>query len=466
MAATKASPSKSKKTEREVVYSTPEARIVTLTADDAREYLGWEAVQQSGVGIPELETRMGEKARLTNNNKNRPIAWGHVEELVQEFLNGRWKMNGASISIGKTKEVMAGQHRLLALVIADYEYHKGKNKEEWQKRLKSPPTMEIVLVTGVDEDDETFATLNREKPATLADTLYRSGIWPAKTPSGTKITPTVRRRLSRMLDHAVKLLWGKTGAKIDPFAPRRNPTEALDFYRNHKKVLDCVMHVYTEDDGGKDEDGKKLPDPISQYVAPGIAAGMMYLMMVSESNGESYRDVASIADRSEKKLKFTRKDDAEKFWTLFGTSAELKPIRDAITKLENDPHVEKSPANVLSVIANGWNAVIQKDKLTPGRLIPKPVDKNGKMLVIPVSVGGIDTSGMTKRDILGIEEPEPQPEEEKEETQAEKFRKKNEKKQISRVESEESANGEDVPVEDVDDDVPADEEDEKPVGYE
>jgi hypothetical protein len=84
----------------------------------------------------------------TKNHRNRPVSESTVERYTQEIKAGRWKVNGQSISFGKSGNLLNGQHRLKAIIAA--------NK-----------AIESVVVYGVDDD--TFDTIDDGNKRSLAD---------------------------------------------------------------------------------------------------------------------------------------------------------------------------------------------------------------------------------------------------------------------------------------------------------
>lgn len=57
---------------------------------------------------------------LEMNTHNRPVREGYVELLANEIINGRWRdYTGDTIRISKDKIVLDGQHRMLAVVLAN-----------------------------------------------------------------------------------------------------------------------------------------------------------------------------------------------------------------------------------------------------------------------------------------------------------------------------------------------------------
>lgn len=59
------------------------------------------------------------KRWLRKNTKNRRIKQGNVERIADDILNDRWHENGQSIVFDVDGTIVDGQHRLLAIVLAD-----------------------------------------------------------------------------------------------------------------------------------------------------------------------------------------------------------------------------------------------------------------------------------------------------------------------------------------------------------
>lgn len=85
-----------------------------------------------------------------NRNKNRKVSDGTVLKYAEDIRQRRWRINGETIVMGKTGNILDGQHRLLAIIEA-----------------KMP--IEAFVVSGVD--DETFETLDSGRQRTPADVL-------------------------------------------------------------------------------------------------------------------------------------------------------------------------------------------------------------------------------------------------------------------------------------------------------
>lgn len=91
---------------------------------------------------------------LTEKNVlNRPIRDKHVAALAKDMAEGRWKVNGDTICLGKTR-LIDGQHRLWAVVMSEV-------------------TIQSFVVEGLDDD--VFDTKDVGRRRTAADTLAVRG---------------------------------------------------------------------------------------------------------------------------------------------------------------------------------------------------------------------------------------------------------------------------------------------------
>lgn len=55
---------------------------------------------------------------LEKNTSNRKVRTNHVKELSRDITNGHWDLNGEAIKISKRGEILDGQHRLHAILVA------------------------------------------------------------------------------------------------------------------------------------------------------------------------------------------------------------------------------------------------------------------------------------------------------------------------------------------------------------
>lgn len=409
-------PKKTVKTEtRQVIYPEIDAKICAgpdaVTQQQAKDLLGWEE-ETDDVKFGADYFLMDEnkkKIRCHNNVRNRPFNEGHSRTLAQDLLNLHWRMNGETVVIGSTGRVLSGQHRLIALVLACQMW---ENQSHWKSRWRLEPTLETIVVMGVQETEDVTRTLDNVRPRTLGDVLFTSDAL-------AKVKTVDRKSVARMLDYAVRLLWDRTGARKDAYAPRRTHSESLDFLDLHPSVMKCVKHIYEEDQEGS----------IGKLVSPGTVAALMYLMASSGTDPRKYRDSEN---PSEKSLDLGNWDKAEEFWTLFSArSDDLKPLREAIGMLASeDTGIGGTPDEKIALVAKAWSAFAEVGKVEKGDLkLSYRTQDDVRYLADFPTFGGIDCGKPGKED---DEEEDKKSDPTPEEVEAEKVRIREEKEAKSK----------------------------------
>lgn len=317
------------------------------------------------------------KVKLLNNVTNRRIRWSQVDLLMQEILRHRWQLNGENIIIGKTGLILNGQHTLIALARACelWDLKQG----EWRTTWPEPPTIDKCIVFGIEETDDVVNTLDTGIGRSLTDVLYRSVYF-------SKLHKKHRAACARIADHAVRMMWLKTGAGMDAMAPKRTHAESLDFIERHPRLLECVKHIFEED--GDDH-------KISTHVLScGYAAAVMYLQAscLTESDKEDKSGYADAKDPDESYLDMSMFEKAEEFWHLIATGdTKLHPVRAAISAA-----IEEGGCGYderIGIITNAWNNWTANKKLTLDNVkIDSDLDlETGvKSLIDVPRLGGID----------------------------------------------------------------------------
>lgn len=364
-------PSIKRDDEREVIHERIVAKTHAgdraITAEMAKKILGWEEEKEGDKfgGTFLLKDERGTKVRCQNNLKNRPLVWANVRSLMQEILCGRWRMNGEPAIVGQTGQVLNGQHTLVALVLAVQAYE--KDPDRWQHVWDSQPTIDKLIVYGIEETDEVVNTLDTGRPRSLADVIYRSAHF-------SSFQEKRRKRAAKICDNAVRFLWERTGASADAFSPLRTHSESLDFIARHPGILECVKHVMEEDGDGR----------LAKLLHPGYAAGLLYLMASSATDPKEYREAQSPDENS---LSWDRFEDAQKFWTLVAADAqELRPMRAYLGSLGGGTRHER-----IAVMAKAWLAFSEGKKITAASVKLRHGDDDGvRTLAECPTVGGID----------------------------------------------------------------------------
>jgi hypothetical protein len=377
---------------RDVKFDTISSDVCTgdtaITVDDAKEILGWEETSE-GNYVREIYTLAKLKVLCKNNLTNRPLYKNVVQTLQQEILQGRWRMNGEPIIVGQTGLLLNGQHTLIALILANVRW--GQDKEAYEENWTTPPTIDKVVVSGVDEGDDTVNTMDTCKPRSLADVIYRSEYF-ASLPHGE------RKNASRMADHAIRLLWHRTGAKYDAFAQRKTHSESLDFLDRHPKLLECIKHIHEEDGEGA----------ISRYVGPGYAAGLLYLMGSSKSDPEPYRGSAHPSEESLDWSAWTRACDF--FVLLAAGGKDVSAVRRTIANRMEQGSL--TMAERWAILTNAWLAYSDGEPITEKSLKLSYTEKDGvTLLEEQPSVGGIDLGDPDTVDEDQVPMRDPKPEE-------------------------------------------------------
>ena len=298
-----------------------------ITEDMMKTLLGWEVINaKDGSALGRKDdyqlTYDGKYIKCHNNARNRPYneEWSHA--LAQQFLKRQFMFNGETMIIGETGLVLSAQHRGCGYLIACARYRKAKLKQEKKEDLdpddililqhwpNGAPVFESIIVYGIKEDHATVSTLDYNRPRSFGDVLYTSGIFAG----GKKVFGNgERERMTKMLGNCVKLVWERTGMKKnkDELTEYLTNPELTQYVTNHPKLADAVKHIYGENLAKKKDE---KTGPIANLIGPGTAAGLLYLMGMSNCDVTKYQ---ASHPREEKALKFDSKtwQKAEQFWT-------------------------------------------------------------------------------------------------------------------------------------------------------
>jgi len=363
---------------REVLYDRLRTQLATpLTADKAKELLGWQEESENvkfgtefHLRLPAAKDQQGVKVRCNNNISNRHLSLGTVMVLRQEILRGNWQLNGEPIIIGRTGLILNGQHTLIALALAALEW--TAKQGQWDN-WKTEPTIDKLVVFGIDETDAVVNTIDTGRPRTLADVIFRSEYF--KT-----VDRRDRQRLARMLDHAIRITWARTGAGSDAYAPRRTHAEALDFLSRHTKLLDAVRHIYEENG---------TTNTVGKYLSPGYSSGLLYLMAASGTGEDGEYSVT--AQPSEQLVDFKYWDKACEFFVLLAAGdVKFDPVRQALSAMIQEDG--GSMAERIAILIKAWGLFVSNKRMTTDALaLEYSKDEDGiPVLTDSPCLGGID----------------------------------------------------------------------------
>jgi hypothetical protein len=385
-----------------------------LTSENMKAMLGWEE-EPAGAKWGDLyllTDHLGKKIRCANNAHNRPFTEGWAKQLAYDLLNRNWAdsrngvpgsrtVNGETIIVGRTGRVLSAQHRGVALVLASQIWAGQPHwKEVWPD---GPPTMEAIVVYGVSEDPAVVRTLDNTRPRSLSDVLYTE-----QTCFG-KLSNTERLELCRILEAAVRVLWDRTGAREDAFAPYSSHSECLEFIQRHPRIIRCVKHIHDENKkvrGGAAGAGKKKAvRPLEYYVKPGTSSALMYLMAASATDINDYRTdaggaVLDLRERGEDRVDFRHWDKAVQFWSDL-SGGRLTQVRQAVASLSGpEGDIQVSADHKVAVVCKAWPHYLEEEDFDVKDILPKfgPVNEAGKRkLAEAVDLRGLDLGSTIDR---------------------------------------------------------------------
>lgn len=365
--------------------------VAPFTDDLAKEILGWQdeagfAValesQYTKAEIKNLNTsfgedylfkdRNGDKIRCGNNLHNRPFYAQTAEDWMLEILRRKWQFNGESMIVDKYGGCQDIQHRAIGLVWACQEWELDrklpKPQQKWQEFWPEKPTIDCIVVFGIEDSDDVVNTINTGKPRTLSDAIYRTS-WLADKPLGE------RQQLAKVIAGAVTYLWKRTEAKAGSLAPRRPHSESFEFLDNHKRLRDkCVPFIVAEGDGKK----------LTPYLSLGWASALLYLMGSASSDFGKYTKTGH-----EKSLDWSLYDKAEEFWTLFCNNAkELEPLREELERLPMEIGAEFK----VDMIVKAWTLFSDGQEIAPEAIQLNIGQEEGHYVLAEAKprLGGID----------------------------------------------------------------------------
>lgn len=385
---------------RDAVYTDIEVKLYqgdnALTVEQAKEYLGW--MEGPPEGKPEtppfLTDYHSKQVWLAHNDHNRPFDRGLCKTWESEILNKRWRLNGESMIIGRTGICISCQHRLVALVLAAQE--RDLHPDKWPL-WDCEPTMECLIVMGIDESSEVVDTIDTGKRRSLMDVIYRSELFEQMKASD-------RKQVSQIASYAIKCLADRTGILKDAYAPSRTHSEMIDVLHRHEKLLDAVKHIFEENEGGK----------IGKVIGAGYAAGLMYLMAAGATDPKQYQ---TSEFPSESLLDMSLWDKACEFWVLVATNnARIKPMREALNALlMPTPDEEGTATNSerMALVAKAWTAFAARGQVAAEDVVLKyhvDAEDGTRTLIECPTVGGVDVGNVKDTEDQPDAAPEPKPE--------------------------------------------------------
>lgn len=331
---------------RKVLYKTIQVRVFTkdpnhlpegaeltpMTSALAKTILGW-TQPEKGQKFEDylLKDRNKVTTVCSNNDGNRPFYYSLCLTYMHEILAGRWLMNGETMTIGNTGILLDAQHRLIALVLAAQEWTNNPDKYPF---WSSEPTIDCIVVFGVEESIVTKNTINVGKARSLGDALYA-----AKLFKGPK---NLVAKKAKIAEYAVRMLWMRTGAYDLCFSTKPSHAQSIEFVLRHPTLFKIVEEVFALDTktGGK----------LSQHLSLGYISGLTYLMAVDPADAKTYyeQDLPS-----EEGLRMTYLPGALRFLKEIAEhSKTVAPLRQALGELYEDGG---TLGERIGLFVAGWN---------------------------------------------------------------------------------------------------------------
>lgn len=326
--------------DRDKIYEQVEVRVFEpdgelLGEDLAKMLLGWTEPSEGEVFEDYLLKDLdGVTIQCSNNDLQRPYYSQSSIDLMWDILGGNWEFNLETIIIGETGLVLDGKHRLIALVLACQEYNRNPDRyPHWS----SQPEIPIIVGLGAKETKRLVNTIGTGKPRSLSDSFYASGLFDTKDKSEMK-------KLCRMAEHTIKMLWTRTDAKAEAYNAKFSHTDALEFIERHPTILEAISTLFQES-------GSDRPNPLSS-LAGAYAPALLYLMMTSDSDASSYKR----ADPPDESLvNFSSVEVAERYWVeLIEGSDQVSVVVDAIKELSEAGNYKADER--IAILIKGFNA--------------------------------------------------------------------------------------------------------------
>lgn len=417
---TKAKPSKGDKVEviqkKEVIY--PQVSIcgipipeksLKVTMANAKDYLGWETesdyynrikeeypkiekahclfndeflLRDASSGLNRLSK--GNKVRCSHNSRNRPFSESWARSLAYDILKGNWQFNMETIIISRTGDVLSGQHRLIALILACQEWA-GPNSLHWQELWPEEPYILSLVATGSSDEQKVVNTLDNVRSRSLGDIIYTSPVFADITNS------TTRKRASTVLQQAIEFLWKRIKVSREGGDVPRTQSILMEFCDQHKKIIDFVRYFLSLDEYNSLTADTGIP-------SLGGAAGACYLQASSSSDPDAY---TSAQTPTEEYLSWDNETKAKRFWEEVAKSTVLfQPVRNAIAAL-SDPDTGDKPGfnEKLCCLAKAWALFVENMPIEAEDIqLRYEEDNSGRRVLVEwPTFGGIDGGEPNKR---------------------------------------------------------------------
>jgi len=338
------------KTKKEVIYK--EFSLLNASGKEALDYetavelIGWQMADlEKGEKFENPLFRYQESDVVCSNNIcNRPFNLSLCKNYKADILNKAWELNGQPIILSKYGNVLSGQHRVIALILAVLDWREDKSK---YPKWKTEPKMDTAIAVGISEERKVVNTIDTGKSRSLADAIIASGIVGVGSASSTS-----QKRIAKGVQYAVMTILEATGIKEASFSKKPSHSFCLNFLDAHPKIIEAVELVLAcEGDGNLSGKG----------INPFRSCGLFYLMAASESDQNKYVD-----NPIEKNIDFSQWGKASTFFDRLSTSD--KTVAAVFNQLSVIEDAEGSTDEKEATLKLAWHSFAEKEKVTPAAI--------------------------------------------------------------------------------------------------
>lgn len=310
---------------------------------------------------------------LEINTANKPLSPSTLKTYINEYLRGKWDDTRENIIIGYDYtlhkfELISGQHR--SLMIKQITKMANEDPDFFTKYPDCPRSLSFIAEVTCGVDVRHADNVDRGKSRTNADVLFRDRNINILIPEYWKEKPARRKKWTRTLAGAARLVWLRSGGAVVSSAPKFLPSEMLDFIfsNGHVGLAAFVTEVLDMERGDNGNKGLKMSLP---YI---VALAYVASLDVHGS---------VIPDRKEKILNFLES-------VALGTDLEANTPAHAITgywnMLTSQPGSKDRDRDWVGPFVKTLNALLDDTEITPQkvRLTRKEADEYSKFpLLLP-----------------------------------------------------------------------------------
>lgn len=223
-----------------------ECPLVTIDIKTATEYLGLREAKEDEKPQLTLYPK-GEAVKYVfgNSTANRPFRVALAERYAEDIITQRWAgmknsksrtVNGETIIIDANGQLVSGQHRLAALLLAEEERKDNPEYYKTEHGCTGPLKITSLVATGIDPVSADTVDMGQKR--TAGDVLFRQADLYAD------YNKTTRAKLCRWLAAAVRLAWLKKGGKSVSDAPHLPHSEILTFLADNPTIIRAVETIF------------------------------------------------------------------------------------------------------------------------------------------------------------------------------------------------------------------------------